>query len=172
MSISSQQEVAMSNSVPATHPAVVLRSQYRNLRSLVAVLTVAVVGLTTGVVILASDEDNPVTSTGSVAQPAARLGDPLQARTQPARESSKPDESAIAAGITAQPPVIGPDESRIAAAIGSGPTTPSVGRPDEAKVASELSQNEDTGPATRAQAYQEALRTMTPEQLERAFGVK
>ena len=46
------QEAVMGNSVPAQHPAVVLRSQYRNLRSLVAVLLVALAALTTTVVVL------------------------------------------------------------------------------------------------------------------------
>ena len=43
------QEAVMGKSVPVQHPAVVLRSQYRNLRSLVAVLLVALAALTTSV---------------------------------------------------------------------------------------------------------------------------
>lgn len=133
----------MSNTVPAQHPAVVLRSHYRNLRSLLAVALVAIVGLTATVVVLAGDDD-PVTSTSSVSQPSVRLSDPYQGRTQPTvetgsatrsyptlqdtfqsqaespRPDSKPDESSVAAAISQQPQtaVSGPDEARIAATLG------------------------------------------------------
>ena len=89
----------MSNSIPAQHPAVVLRSQYRQLRSLLAVLVVAVVGLSTTVVVLTIDDQTATTAT-TTHVPTAQLGDPLQARTQPTREAGRPDESAIAASIS------------------------------------------------------------------------
>ncbi len=178
----------MGNSIPAQHPAVVLRSRYRQLRSLLAVMVVAVVGLSTTVVVLSLDDETATTAT-TVHAPTAQLGDPLQDRTQPARESVKPDESAVAAAISQsgsrsyptlndpfqsqveQPrPQGGPDESTVAAAIGSRPGA--VSAPDEAQIAASLAQHSEVGPAARAKAYQEALRTMTPEQLERAYGVK
>ena len=111
----------MSNTVPNQHPAVVLRSHYRQLRSLLAIALVALVGLSTTVVVVAIDDGPTSTSfvspsRGSVAQ----LGDPLDARTQSARPASRPDESAVAAAITHAPPAQAgrPDESQVAAAIG------------------------------------------------------
>ena len=86
----------MSNTVPNQHPAVVLRSHYRQLRSLLAVALVALVGLSTTVVVVAID-DGPASasfvspSRGSVAQ----LGDPLDARTQSAHPASRPDEAPL-----------------------------------------------------------------------------
>jgi hypothetical protein len=46
----------MGQAIPGQHPAVVLRSHYRQLRALLAVAMIAVVGLTAAVVILANDE--------------------------------------------------------------------------------------------------------------------
>ncbi len=43
----------MSNPVPAQHPAVVLRSNYQHLRALLAIATIAIIGLTVAVVVLA-----------------------------------------------------------------------------------------------------------------------
>ena len=46
----------MSQTVPTQHPAVVLRSHYRQLCALLAIAMVAVVGLAAAVVILAGDD--------------------------------------------------------------------------------------------------------------------
>jgi hypothetical protein len=51
------QEAVMGKAIPAQHPAVVLRSHYRQLRALLAIAMIAVVGLTAAVVILANDTD-------------------------------------------------------------------------------------------------------------------
>jgi hypothetical protein len=63
----------MPQAVPTQHPAVVLRSHYRQLRALLAIAMIAVVGLTVTVVILADDE---ATST--------RTATPASAPTEPA----------------------------------------------------------------------------------------
>ena len=175
----------MSKSVPVQHPAVVLRSQYRSLRSLVAVLLVAVAALSTTVAVIAIDDD--ATSTSSIATGGAHptLEDPYQARTQPTRPQSRPDESAIASSISQsgsrsyptlndpfqsqveQPrPLGGPNESAVATAI--SPQT-SVTAPDESKIAATLAEHEDTGPQARARAWQEKLDSMTPQQQDDAF---
>jgi hypothetical protein len=60
----------MGKAIPTRHPAVVLRSQYRQLRTLLAVAMVAVVGLTIAVVILAG-EGGQSAATSSVQPPAA-----------------------------------------------------------------------------------------------------
>ena len=54
----------MGQAIPRQHPGVVLRSQFNQLRALLAVAMVAVVGLTVAVVILATDTDQ-VASTSS-----------------------------------------------------------------------------------------------------------
>src|ERR671919_771229 len=50
------QEAHMGQAVPTQHPAVVLRSHFNQLRALLAVALIALIGLTVAVVILASDE--------------------------------------------------------------------------------------------------------------------
>jgi hypothetical protein len=50
-------EAVMGKAIPTQHPAVVLRSHYRQLRALLAIAMVAVVGLTAAVVILANNDD-------------------------------------------------------------------------------------------------------------------
>ena len=57
----------MGQAIPRQHPAVVLRSRYTQLRLLLAVAMIAVVGLSAAVVILAIDEDGD-TSAGSATQ--------------------------------------------------------------------------------------------------------
>jgi hypothetical protein len=184
MSITNHQEAVMSKTVPAQHPAVVLRSQYRQLRSLLAVLLVAVVGLSTTVVVLAGD-DSETTTTSSVSRSYPTLNDPFQSRTEQPRTQSRPDESAIASSISRpgsrsyptlndpfqsqveQPrPLGGPDESAVATAI--SPQT-SVSAPDESKIAAAIAEHADTGPQARARAWQEKLDSMTPQQQAEAF---
>jgi hypothetical protein len=57
----------MGKAIPTHHPAVVLRSHYKQLRALLAIAMIAVVGLTTAVVILATDDDRDM-SPGSATQ--------------------------------------------------------------------------------------------------------
>jgi hypothetical protein len=47
----------MGKAIPQQHPAVVLRSHYRQVRAMLAIAAVAVVGLSGAVVVLASDSD-------------------------------------------------------------------------------------------------------------------
>jgi hypothetical protein len=61
----------MGQAVPTQHPAVVLRSHFNQLRALLAVALIAVIGLTVAVVILASDE-NQLTDSNS-ATPIGRI---------------------------------------------------------------------------------------------------
>ena len=180
------QEAVMSKSVPVQHPAVVLRSQYRNLRSLVAVLLVAVAALSATVAVIAINDDGAITGTSSVANGRSypTLEDPFQTRTQPTRPQSRPDESAIASSISQsgsrsyptlddpfqsqveQPrPLGGPNESAVATAISS---QKAVSAPDESKIAASLAEHADTGPQARARAWQEKL-DMTQQQQADAF---
>ena len=122
----------MSKTIPAQHPAVVLRSHYRQLRSLLAVLVVAVVGLTATVVVMTVDETRPPARRPRSIRRPRGLSDPFEARTQPTRDNSKPDESRTAAALAG---------------------------------------HSEVGPAARARAYQEALRSMTPQQLDALYGI-
>ena len=142
----------MSKSISATHPAVVLRSHYRNLRSLFAVALVAIVGLSTAVVVLAVDGDGTATTTSqvqSVERSYPTLADPFQSHSeQPRSDQARPDESAVAAAIATKPPVSGPDESKVAATIGS---------------------QAESGPIARDRAYTKEIGEMMPAQLKAAF---
>jgi hypothetical protein len=80
-----RQEALMGKAIPAQHPAVVLRTHYKLVRALLAVAMVALVALTTAVVILATDDDH-ATSIGSATQPAT------QAPAAGVRYDGGPDE--------------------------------------------------------------------------------
>lgn len=97
----------MSQALSTQHPAVVLRSRYQQLRALLAVAMIAVVGLTVAVVALATQDDSeqgsvPVVQTGSA--PALRT-------------DGGPEESTIGGALGAQHPSGHPDESAVANAV-------------------------------------------------------
>jgi hypothetical protein len=121
----------MGQALPNQHPAVVLRSRYTQLRALLAVAMVALIGLTVAVVVLAID-DNGSTSLGS----ATELSVPSGAAAT--RSDGGPEESTLAGTIAAQPSVSGPDESRIADAIGTAEAPTTTGGPDESAVANAI----------------------------------
>ena len=122
----------MSQAISTQHPAVVLRSRYQQLRALLAVAMIAVVGLTVAVVILAIENDSgtPVVSATQVSTPS-----PASA----ARSDGGPEESTLAATVGTQPAATRPDESKIAAAIGSTDAPTTTGGPDESNVARAIS---------------------------------
>jgi hypothetical protein len=60
-----RQEAVMGQAIPRQHPAVVLRSHFNQIRALLAVAMVAVVGLTAAVVILATDDDAGTSGTSA-----------------------------------------------------------------------------------------------------------
>jgi hypothetical protein len=64
-----RQEAVMGQAVSRQQPAVVLRSQFNQLRALLAVLAIAVAGLTVAVVILANDKDEVSTSSSTSTAP-------------------------------------------------------------------------------------------------------
>jgi hypothetical protein len=118
----------MGQAVPDQHPAVVLRSQFNALRTLLAVALIAVIGLTVAVVVLASDEQQIAYTS------------PATAAASATRTDGGPEESAVAAGLGARPIPARPDESRIAEAIGSGDgASTATGGPDESVVAGAIS---------------------------------
>src|SRR5918996_4427123 len=65
--IAHNKEAVMGQAIPAQHPAVVLRSRYTQLRTLLAVAMIAVVGLTVAVVILAGEHGSRTTATSAAA---------------------------------------------------------------------------------------------------------
>jgi hypothetical protein len=141
----------MGQAIPRQHPAMVLRSHYRQLQVLLAITLVALVGLGLTVAILATDDEGPTgTATSQPIEyggfnPAA--GQPLAGRAAAAdwqgvstpAQIARPDESAVAAAIAVKPEVARPDESKVAAAIS---TQPEVARPDESKVAAAISRTQ------------------------------
>ena len=122
----------MSQAISTQHPAVVLRSRYQQLRALLAVAMIAVVGLTAAVVILAIQNDGNT---------IVRAATPANAPSASAiRSDGGPEESAVAATLAPQQTVSGADESRIAAAVGSGEfRSTAASGPDESIVASAIS---------------------------------
>jgi hypothetical protein len=113
------QEVVMGKAIPAQHPAVVLRSHYKQLRALLATAMIAVVGLTAAVVILATKDDRD-TSAGSATQVSA------PGPTGSTRYDGGPDEGSRGI-VPAQPPSTrydgGPNEGTAALTQRSTPTT-------------------------------------------------
>jgi hypothetical protein len=98
------------------HPAVVLRSQYRQLKSLLAVLLIALVSVSVTVVAMVVDDNG-------VGQTTANRFQPFNHPVQTNAETAKPDESKIAAAISKS----------------NGGFHVFTGRPDEAKVAASIS---------------------------------
>jgi hypothetical protein len=123
----------MRQAIPQQHPAVVLRSTYRQLRALLAVALVALVGLTAAVVILANEENTSSTSSSSTASQGAT------------RPGGGPEESGVAAAI-AKGESAGytnywspmPRSGANGRVFVPGQPTESQGRPDESKIASEI----------------------------------
>jgi hypothetical protein len=60
----------MGRAIPAQHPAVVLRSQFKFVRALLGVAMVAIVGLTVALVIVANDSDEIETASPAQVAPA------------------------------------------------------------------------------------------------------
>jgi hypothetical protein len=111
----------MGQTIPRQHPAVVLRSQFRRLRALLAIALVVVAGLSLAVVILATDDETATTASSvkpveSIAYGGfnPQTGAPLS--VQSTRLGGGPEESSVAAAIS-RPNVATPDESKIAASI-------------------------------------------------------
>jgi hypothetical protein len=101
-------------------------------RRALAVAMIAVVGLTAAVVILSiQNDDNTL----------VRAASPANAPSASAiRSDGGPEESALAATLGPKQTVSGADESRIAAAVGSGEFWSSAAPgPDESTVASAIS---------------------------------
>ena len=97
----------MSQTLSTQHPAVVLRSRYQQLRALLAVAMIAVVGLTVAVVVLAAQDDGAQ----SVAA-VEKVGS-----TPALRSDGGPEESAVANGLRVRQPGGHPDESAVANAV-------------------------------------------------------
>lgn len=70
----------MSHTVPTQHPAVVLRTRYLRLRTVLAVALAVIFALTVAVVVLAAS------TSGTLASPAARAT-PLAIRANPSAET-------------------------------------------------------------------------------------
>jgi hypothetical protein len=129
----------MPQTAPRQHPAVVLRSQYRQIKSLLVVLTVALVSLSVTVVVLSTDDGGTVRTGGP---DESKVAAAISAQPQP--DTARPDESKIAAAIgnrvQLERDTSRPDESKLAASVGkSGGFHVFTGRPDEAKVAASIS---------------------------------
>ena len=111
----------MGQAIPTQHPAVVLRSHYTHLRTLLAIAVIAVIGLSVAVAILAADDgpgasatSAPVTRSDPVGTVREAAAADLRAVPPPAgrRYDGGPEEGTR--GVVAQAPTTrydgGPDE--------------------------------------------------------------
>src|ERR687891_929684 len=117
--VAPRQEAVMGKAIPAQHPAVVLRSHYRQLRALLAIAMIAVVGLTAAVAILANNDARD-TSAGS----ATQVSEP--GPTGSTRYDGGPEEGSRSAVAARQPGVRydgGPEEGTAALTQRSAPAT-------------------------------------------------
>jgi hypothetical protein len=89
----------MSQAIPKQHPAVILRSHYTQLRTLLAIAMIAVVGLTVAVVVLATNDDG-----GTSASSARPLSAPAQAPAVQRFDSGRPDEGTRGPFVTPTAP--------------------------------------------------------------------
>jgi hypothetical protein len=123
---------SMGQAIPRQHPAVALRTHFNQLRALLAVAMVAVVGLTIAVVILATDS-NGVSSTSS-ATPVESIdyGDSNRVNPStgyPSSLSTRPDggpEEGTADVTSSQPRVIKPQASGPPSDYAHGPLPPAL----------------------------------------------
>ena len=102
----------MGQAIPTRHPSVVLRSHYNHVRALLVAALIAVIGLSTAVVILANDDDPSVsvgTSTPAVAPtpgerydggPEEGTRDIATSRAPVARYDGGPEEGAAARTVS------------------------------------------------------------------------
>jgi hypothetical protein len=136
----------MGQAIPRQHPAVVLRSHYRQLRTLLALALVVLAGLSVALVFVANDDEG--TTGASLAKPGEPIeygnfnpqtGRPLPDVATPNIAANPPIEYGGFNPQTGRPAVNGatPDESSIAAAI-SGARQSAPSGPDEANVASAI----------------------------------
>ena len=122
----------MSQAIPTQHPAVVLRSHFQQVRALLAVAMIAVVGLTSAVVILANDSDEAAQT--SAAAPIVAV-----APQEPGiRYDGGPDEGTRGALAESSVPVApgtrydgGPEEGSRGALQSQAPASRYDGGPEE-----------------------------------------
>jgi hypothetical protein len=117
----------MSQSISPHHPAVVLRSHYVQLRALLAIAMIAVVGLTVAVVILATNDaggtDANSAAPVSTLAPAA-LGQRHDGGPEEGTRGLAPRESTPSAGLRHDG---GPEEGSRAVRHSSAATSPPAG---------------------------------------------
>jgi hypothetical protein len=118
----------MGKAIPTQHPAVVLRSHYRQLRALLAIAMVAVVGLTIAVLILANDGDQAASTSSARPLESINYGGFNPATGRP--------ESATLPQQEAQPPAGtrydgGPEEGTTGVVAPAQPSVRYDGGPEE-----------------------------------------
>jgi hypothetical protein len=123
----------MSTTIPSQHPAVVLRSHYTQLRALLAIAMIAVVGLTVAVVILAINDNG---GTGATSEQPAQAPAVLAPASPTTRYDGGPEEGTRGPVIAPAPPTTrydgGPEEGTRGPVIAPAPpTTRYDGGPEE-----------------------------------------
>ena len=113
----------MGQTVPRQNPAVVLRSHFNQLRALLAVALIAVVGLTVAVVIVANDENQPSTASSAVPSGHINYGGFNPATARP-KSAPLPQESPLRSRVGATQPDAPTTGSRADGAADEGTSGP------------------------------------------------
>ena len=136
----------MGKAIPTQHPAVVLRSHYRQLRALLAVAMIAVVGLTGAVVIVATNSDE-VAGTSSASPHQGRVAQPPSTRYDGGPEEGT--RGAVSSGTSSPAPGTrydgGPEEGTRGAVSSGRPESPPL--PQQEHRAAEQAGNHPVGRA-------------------------
>jgi hypothetical protein len=129
----------MGNPIPAQHPSVVLRSHFELVRALLVAATIAVVGLSIWVVILANDADQPSrTASSATSAQSLRYGGFNPATGQP-QSAPLPQEHPLQSRIGTTRYDGGPEEGTRVVVPAPVPTT------DSGEAVKDYSMNSATG---------------------------
>ena len=102
----------MAQAIPAQHPAVVLRSHYNHLRTLLAVAIIAIAGLSAAVVILATNEQTDASSPSAIHAPTPEhpvAADAAPSQPRPTEDQTFPGLARQVLGLPLDAPRYGVD---------------------------------------------------------------
>lgn len=113
----------MGQTVPRQNPAVVLRSHFNQLRALLAVALIAVIGLTVAVVVVSNDENHPSTASSAAPTGYIKYGgfNPATGRPESAPLAQESPLRSRVDATTSDAPITGSRSDGVAGESTSGP---------------------------------------------------
>ena len=122
----------MGQAIPTQHPAVVLRSHYTHLRTMLVIAMIAVVGLTVAVVILAGDDGADTSATSAAAGRSDSAGTEFRVPSYPRWHGKVPVPALRVAPLpNGRRYDGGPDEGTRGVVAVQSPNTRTDGGPEE-----------------------------------------